>query len=275
MLTNPASPCAEDDDDDWETADLKLSIDKKEEEAWSDEEGHDAHKRAEPEVAVVAAPAPPKPKTGLALKIEERERREVEEAKRKAELRVKLMGSQGGDGPEDITEAAAEKMRLQQLEEAADLDSAIDTFGLTAAPKQEARPTQAMAAVAAAGGIEAYEPKSDEEFAKLAEMMATKLNSYAGSKGHGILLKSLLRAVASPMSSDECKDVASFLSVLSNDKIKAERDKDKKKTKAKGKGKLNIAASKASDHDLDDIGDGGGAGWGVGGGGRDDDFDFM
>lgn len=45
------------------------------------------------------------------------------------------------------------------------------------------------------------------------------------------------------------QDLASFVSVLSNDKIKAEREKDKKKTKAKGKGKLNIAASKASDYD--------------------------
>jgi len=80
-------------------------------------------------------------------------------------------------------------------------------------------------------------------------MITTKLSKYDGKKGQAVCLRSLLRSLSTNMSSDECKELASFVSVLSNDKIKAEREKDKKKTKAKGKGKLNIAASKASDYD--------------------------
>jgi hypothetical protein len=82
-------------------------------------------------------------------------------------------------------------------------------------------------------------------------------------------LKALLRECTVNMSVDDCKDLASTVSVISNDKLKAERDKDKKKTKGK-KGKLNIAASKASD--MDDIGGGGGPGWTGGGGVGDDDY---
>jgi len=248
----------EDEDDDWETADLKVP-DAKDEEAWSDEEGHDAHKAAAAEpMKPMSAPAPPKPKSSLQLKIEAREQRDKEEAEAKAAMRAQLMGDGGADMPEDVSDEAAKRMRQTRLEEAANIDNAMDAFGLGLATakadkeekqRHDQRQTKAEAEVAAAGGFEVYEPKSDAEFEKLAEMISTKLGKYDGKKGQAICLKAMLRSLSTTMSSDECKDLASFVSVLSNDKIKAEREKDKKKTKAKGKGKLNIAASKASDYD--------------------------
>jgi len=281
-------------DDEWETADLKLE--KKEEETWSDEEGHDAHKQPDP-VAIAAAtpapPAPPKPKTGLALKIEEREKREAEEAERKAALRKEMQAG------EDVIEVSdgdksefAEKLRRKKLEEDADLDSAIDAFGLADSPKKAAEPKKAAAEPAAPsepsaaisargerplqpGQIEACAPVKDAEFEAMAALMNKKLAEYEGKKGHIVAIKALLRAATANMSTDECKDLAAFMGVISNDKIKADREKDKKGQKKKVKGKINISASKASDHDFDDMGGGGGPGWSGGGGGRDDDYDFM
>ena len=48
------------------------------------------------------------------------------------------------------------------------------------------------------------------------------------------------------------QDLATFISVISNDKIKADREKDQKGKKKKAKGKINIAAGKDVDADWDD-----------------------
>jgi len=266
------------DDDDWENSDLTL--DKKKEdgkEAWSDEEGHDAHKQ--PDAAVAAAapappPAPPKPKTGLAKKIEEREAREREEAEKREELRKKLQGDSSAlDVTDDMDEATAEKVRRKKLEEAADLDNAIDAFGLDETPKSAAP----APAPSGGGEFEALKPKTDKEFEKLAEMIAKKLSAYDGTKGQQVCLKALIKLVTKDMSIDDTKELSSTLSIISNNKLAAERDKDKtKKNVKKAQGKFSAAADKARANDLDGFGEmGAGAGWSGGGGGRDDDYDFM
>ena len=266
---NPAAPAAMSwEDDDWEADDIdaKLTLPGggKEEETWSDEEGHDAHKQPDA-VAVGAAaaaipappPAPPKPKTGLAKKIEEREAREKQENERREALRNKLQGDAAVEISEDMDEATAERLRRKKLEEAADLDNAIDAFGLDHT-KQSERAGRGEADEA--GAFDSLQPKSDADFEKLAALVQKKLAPYEGTKGHLACLKALLRAATDNMSVEDTKDLNSFVSVISNAKLAAERDKDKgKKTKSKGKGKLNLASSKASEMDM-------------GGGGEYDDF---
>lgn len=262
-----------DDDDDWEKADL--SIDKKEEkEVWSDEEGHDAHLKEEVVVkpAEPTKPAAPKPKSKLEQKIEEREKREAAEAEKREAIA-------GGVPPEalradgSVDEVLAEKIRRQKLEEASDMAAAAETF---ASPKPDApavrpQPRNPDDTVGNA------DPKTDKEFEHLAKLMNDKLSQYQGKKGHLVCLKALLRAATEKMSTEDTKALSSFVSVISNDKLAADRNKDKAKVKAsKAKSKYaDRAAAARSDHDLDDIGGGGGSGWSGGGGGRDDDYDFM
>lgn len=45
------------------------------------------------------------------------------------------------------------------------------------------------------------------------------------------------------------QDLSSFVAVIFNDKLKADRDKDKKKPKAKAVKKVNVSSGKAVDHD--------------------------
>lgn len=303
----------DDSDDDWEKEDLKLDLGdaKPKEEEWSDEEGHDAHLKEDP-ASKPQAPKPQAPKelTGLALKIAEREKKEAEEAERKAALRKELGHDDAALDVSDVDAATAEKIRRKHMEEASDLDAAIDAFGVSgasdakkpaaappaaasskaaAAPKPAAAPAPAVSKedaarvaareAAALGGVamEDFEAKSDAEFEKLAKLINAKLAPSEGKKGHMVCLKALLRLATTNMDTEQCKELASFVTVLSNDKIKAEREKDKKKTTAKKKGKINIASNKGTD--FDDIGldnhSGGGRGWSGGGGGRDDDYDFM
>ena len=265
------------DDDDWEANDLTLpgANDKKDEDAWSDEEGHDAHKaEAEAEkaaAAVPAAPKAPKPKTGLELKIEQREQREKEEAERKAALKKKM---QAESGAVDVADMDEETARRRRAEEDAAMEGAIDAFGLddssaasskaAASSSSSEKPADTAAAearsrepVAQAGDFENLAPKGEADFEKLATMMNKKLTPFEGTKGHLTCLKALIRFSTENMSVDDVKDLAATLSVVQNAKLAAERDKDKtKKNVKKAKGKFNAAAMNArSNLDGDDITD--------------------
>ena len=99
---------------------------------------------------------------------------------------------------------------------------------------------------------------NDAKKGKQLGILERKLSQYEGKKGHLVCLKALLKSATAPMSTDECKDLASFVSVLSNAKIQADRDKDKGKKKGAPK-KKTIVASKQSANDYgddyDDFGD--------------------
>ncbi len=290
-------------DEEWEAPQL---VEHNQAEAWSDDESEAAsiaERKKEAEAAALKnkeIAERPKAKTPLELKIEEREKREQQDAERKAAIRHQIGHSTQVDP--SLTGAAAEKARLKLLSEAADLDSAIDAFGITEdaieappasatanatsapKPKTTAPPPPAREPLAAAarpearpdrGAIEDFKPTSTKDFEVLASMIGDKLKQYAGKPGHMVLLKALMRGACEKMSGDDAKELSSFVSVLSNERLKAEREKDKGAKKGK-KGKLKIAAGKAvDDDDYGDFGGGGGGGWGGGGGGRDDDYDFM
>ena len=287
-------------EDDWEKDDAadKLKLpDAKGDEVWSDEEGHDSHKQEAPKpVAAAAKPQPPKEKTELEKKIEAREMREKEEAERKAEM-LKQMGHRELDlGGVDA--ATAEKLRKRHAEETADMENALDLMGSmpTAPPAKPAgkatpKPAEGTSQAAptakplvkpppkpAEGTFEAFEPVSEADFTKLATMISMKLSAYEGTKGHMACLKAIIRTAADKMTTDDAKDLSAMVTVVYNDKIKADKDKDKK-GKPKGKAGWGAKTAKAGggrdDNDLDDIGSGGGVGWGGGGGGRDEDHDFM
>ena len=277
------------DDDDWEAADLSLPGAGAKNEApdtWSDEEGHESHLQedAAAEAAKTAnAPKPKKEKTGLELKIEAREKREAEEAARKAELRAELgqnFRAEGEDGV-DVSGMDEETLARKKMQDAADLDNAIDAFGLSADDKPKAAPKgksalaskieerekkEAAAAASAAalaadpkagrgemtGSIDSLQPKTEEDFIKLGRLMHTKLRPFEGTKGHLATLKGLLRATADGMSTDDCKELATFVSTISNERLKADREKNKPKPKGGGKLKGKITAGKAADMDFGD-----------------------
>ena len=79
---------------------------------WSDEEGHDPSKDAQP--VLVGEAGERKEKSGLALKIEEREKREADEEKRKAEIREKLAPTPDMKG---LKGKALEKAKQKQQQE--------------------------------------------------------------------------------------------------------------------------------------------------------------
>jgi len=112
--------------------------------------------------------------------------------------------------------------------------------------------------------------KTDKDFDKLASDLDSRIRPYAGKTGHMKLIKALLRKTGEVLTTEDAKELSTFVSIMYNDKVKADREKDKKPKKGK-KGGIKIAAGKDVDNDFGGLeGDGGGAGWRA-----NDDFDFM
>ena len=263
------------DDDDWESADLTLPGGGAAAPAasgeWSDEEGHDPEAgKAQTTEAVMesrkAAPAPKKEKSEFEKKIEAREKREKEEAAKRDAKAAKAAsggggggggGSGGGQWADDGGELDLMESRSAAPAGTVDSGDDFDDPFLGGKP-MNINQNRAPAARGATGAIEDSAPKTDKEFEALAGLINGKLSQYEGKKGHLVCLKALLKSATAPMSTDECKDLASFVSVLSNAKIQADRDKDKGKKKGAPK-KKTIVASKQSANDYgddyDDFGD--------------------
>jgi len=247
----------DDSDDDWEKADLKVSetSGKKDDADWSDEEGHNApteeEKKQEQLNAKRTAPQEKKEvvltKLDLAIMArEEREREEAEEAKAAKEANKKALKSKLDDD---------KSMSMSALEqELADGDGGFhaaddDDFewdggrgdgGLAPLPQADAPKAPSI------------DPETEAEAAVVLERIVRK---FEGKKAHLSLIKGLIKKATDNMSTDDAKDLSSFVSVIFNDKVKADRDKDKKKPKAKAAKKINVSAGKAQDKD-DDYDDG-------------------
>ena len=163
-------------------------------------------------------------------------------------MRAQMSDSVDVSEDPNLDPATREKLRRKKMEEDAELDIAMDAFGMGGVATEAEKP-RPSAPVSVVGGIEGFAAASDADFEKLADLMVQKLSAYEGTKGHMVCVKALLRGVTNNMDPESIKELEKVLSVVSNDKLKAEREKDKKKVKGKAKGKLNIAASKASDVD--------------------------
>ena len=67
--------------------------------------------------------------------------------------------------------------------------------------------------------------KTDKDFEALAGKINQHLVQFEGRRGHLVMMKALMRAATASMSSDDCKDLSSHLTVIHNDKVKADREK--------------------------------------------------
>lgn len=173
---------------------------------------------------------------------EEREKKEADaarlakEAKKKA-LKAKLDGDKNMDmGALEQELADGDGGFRGDLEEDDNFewDGGRGDGGL--APLPQAGPSKALS----------IDPTTSEEAAVVLERI---LKQFQNKKSHLTLLKGLIKSATQEMSTEDTKDLSSHVSVIFNDKLKADRDKDKKKPKAKAGKKFNVSAGKAVDGD--------------------------
>ncbi|CAL9028789.1 unnamed protein product [Prunus brigantina] len=115
----------------------------------------------------------------------------------------------------------AEKLRQQRLVEEADYKSTKELFSSRGDDKT----------------IDNFIPKSESDFLEYAELISHKLRPFEKSFHYIGLLKAVMRLSMTSLKGADAKDVASSITAIANEKIKAEKEANagKKKTGAKKK----------------------------------------
>ncbi|PSS00281.1 Eukaryotic translation initiation factor 3 subunit J-A like [Actinidia chinensis var. chinensis] len=166
-------------------------------ESWEDEE--------ETAPAPAPAPAPPAEKVPkkTSAKASEKKGKTVEVAK------------------EVPLDPLAEKLRQERLVEEADFKSTRELFGGGRDDKT----------------LDNFIPKSESDFSEYAELISHKLRPYEKSFHYIGLLKAVMRLSMTSLKGADAKEVASSVTAIANEKIKAEKEANagKKKTGAKKK----------------------------------------
>ncbi|KAH6825125.1 Translation initiation factor eIF3 subunit [Perilla frutescens var. hirtella] len=196
--------------DDWEDEPVQ-DIFKKEavKSNWDDEDVEDNDVKDSWEDDEEAAPAPKlpppeeKPPKKTVAKPNEKKGKAVEAAK---------------EAPLDPVE---EKLRQQRLVEEADYKSTAELFAKTGGENT----------------IDNFIPKTESDFAEYAELIAHKLRPYEKSFHYIGLLKAVMRLSLTSLKGADAKEVASSVTAIANEKIKAEKEANAGKKKTGGKKK--------------------------------------
>ncbi|KAK4491683.1 hypothetical protein RD792_002449 [Penstemon davidsonii] len=157
----------------------------------------------EPAPAPKAEPPPEKAPKKAAAKPAEKKGKGVEPSK---------------EAPIDPIE---EKLRQQRLVEEADYKSTAELFA-----KKSDENT-----------LDNFIPKSESDFAEYAELVAHKLRLYEKSYHYIGLLKAVMRLSLTSLKGADAKEVASSVTAIANEKIKAEKEANAGKKKTGGKKK--------------------------------------
>ncbi|XP_057764641.1 uncharacterized protein LOC130985594 [Salvia miltiorrhiza] len=190
--------------------------------SWEDEEEPTKEPKAEP------LPPPEKSIQKTAAKTEEKKVKAVQATK---------------EVPLDPIE---EKLRQQRLVEEADFKSTAELFAKKGDEKT----------------LDNFIPNSESDFLEYAEMISHKLRPYEKSYHYIGLLKSVMRLSLTSLKGADAKEIASSITAIANEKIKAEKEANASKKKTVGK-KKQLHVGKPDDDVVVDGYDG------------YDDYDFM
>ncbi|KAL1223221.1 hypothetical protein V5N11_029457 [Cardamine amara subsp. amara] len=125
---------------------------------------------------------------------------------------------------EEPLDPIAEKLRQQRLVEEADYKATAELFGV----KEEER------------NLDLFIPKSESDFLEYAELISHRIKPYEKSYHYIALLKTVMRLSLTNMKAADVKDVASSITAIANEKLKAEKEAAAGKKKTGGKKKQLI-----------------------------------
>ncbi|KAI3795070.1 hypothetical protein L1987_37714 [Smallanthus sonchifolius] len=224
--------------DDWEDEPAPL-VDKKElKSMWDDEDVDEDDIKAswededEPAMPPVVAPPPVvKATKKLTVKPAQEKGKAVVEVEKEVPL-----------------DPVAEKLRQQRLVEEADYKNTAELF----ASKKGDDKT-----------IDNFIPKSENDFIEYAELISNKLRPFEKSFHYIGLLKHVMRLSMTSLKAADAKEVASSVSAIANEKLKAEKEAAAGKKKTGGK-KKQLLVDKPDDEAVVNAGYDG-----------YDDYDFM
>lgn len=149
---------------------------------------------------------------------------------------------------EEPLDPVAEKLRQQRLVEEADYKNTAELF---ASKKGDVK------------NIDTFIPKSESDFIEYAELISSKLRPFEKSFHYMGLLKNAMRLSMTSLKAADAKEIASSVTAIANEKLKAEKEAAAGKKKTGGK-KKQLLMDKPDD---DSVVNAGYDGY--------DDYDFM
>ncbi|CAH1436178.1 unnamed protein product [Lactuca virosa] len=226
--------------EDWEDEPAPLVIKKEPKSMWDDEDAdendvkdswEDEDEPAPPPVTAAAPPVEKAPKKSTAKATQEKGKAAVQPPKEEPPL-----------------DPVAEKLRQQRLVEEADYKNTAELFASKKADDKT---------------IDNFIPKSESDFTEYAELISSKLRPFEKSFHYIGLLKHVMRLSMTSLKAADAKEVASSVTAIANEKLKAEKEAAAGKKKTGGK-KKQLLVDKPDD---DSVVNAGYDGY--------DDFDFM
>ncbi|XP_039067134.1 eukaryotic translation initiation factor 3 subunit J-like isoform X1 [Hibiscus syriacus] len=118
---------------------------------------------------------------------------------------------------EESLDPVAEKLRQQRLVEEADYKSTTELFAKKGDDKT----------------LDNFIPKSESDFLEYAELISHKLRPYEKSYHYIALLKAVIRLSVTSLKAADTKDIASSITAIANEKLKAEKEATSKKKTGK------------------------------------------
>ncbi|KAL4273390.1 hypothetical protein GQ457_13G024190 [Hibiscus cannabinus] len=125
---------------------------------------------------------------------------------------------------EEPLDPVAEKLRQQRLVEEADYRSTTELFSKKGDDKT----------------LDNFIPKSESDFAEYAELISHKLLPYEKSYHYVALLKAVMRLSLTSLKAADVKDIASSVTAIANEKLKAEKEATTKKKTGGKKKQLHV-----------------------------------
>ncbi|KAK7280449.1 hypothetical protein RJT34_25513 [Clitoria ternatea] len=203
--------------DDWEdepTASIDLKLKDQPKSKWDDEDVDDNDVKESWEDEDEPAPTPTAP--GV---------KATEKAPKKSDKATENKGKKVEPVKEEPLDPVAEKLRQQRLVEEADYKSTQELFS----GRQDEK------------NLDTFIPKSESDFSEYAQLIAHKLHPFEKSYHYIVLLKAVMRLSMTSLKGADAKDIASSVTAIANEKIKAEKEANAGKKKTGGKKKqLNV-----------------------------------
>ncbi|XP_022760623.1 eukaryotic translation initiation factor 3 subunit J-like [Durio zibethinus] len=125
---------------------------------------------------------------------------------------------------EEPLDPVAEKLHRQRLVEEADYRSTTELFAKKGDDKT----------------LDNFIPKSESDFAEYAELISHKLRPYEKSYHYITLLKDVMRLSMTSLKAADAKDIASSITAIANEKLKAEKEATSKKKTGGKKKQLHV-----------------------------------
>ncbi|XP_054814035.1 LOW QUALITY PROTEIN: uncharacterized protein LOC129314576 [Prosopis cineraria] len=198
--------------EDWEDEHIPpLNLIKQPRSKWDDEDvdENDVKESWEDEDEPAPAPAPP------AEKPTEKAPKEPSDKSTDKTGKKVLLES------EETIGSLAEKLRQQRLVEEADYRTTKELFGGRSDEKN----------------LDNFIPKSESDFLEYAELISQKIRPFEKSYHYMNLLKSVMRLSVASLKGSDAKEIASSVTAIANEKLKAEKEANASKKKTGGKKK--------------------------------------